>query len=170
MISLRKNKPLLQTGSCVIGDYDLDWLEDLLDDAAQQGGVSLPFKREIAMGVMAYLENACPLRTIPLEYLFSNMRDMLEDLGLNRIAKNLRKLTPPVDVDLVAIAEEAPLPLFFYAELKRRIEKLRDLGLTTYRFTGVEDCCRRLNARQRSCPATRREQDEIVGFLQAGAA
>ncbi len=170
MIALRNNRPLLQTGSCVIGDYDLDWLVGLLDDAAKQGGVALPFKREIAMGIMSYLEGGCPLRTLPLEYLITRIREMLNKLGLNRIAQNLRKLTPPIDVKLDAIAEEAPLPLFFYAELKRRVEQLRELGLTTYHFTGVEDCSLRLSARQRSCPATRREQDEIVAFLQLGAA
>ncbi len=170
MIAHRNNRPLLQTGHCVIGDYDLNWLESLLDDAAAQGQVTLPFKREIAMGIMTYLESSCPLRTLPLDYLFTRIREMLSSLGLERIAQHLRKLTPPVDVDLDMIAQQQPLPLFFYTELRKRVEQLRELGLTSYHFTGVEDCSLRLSARQRSCPATRREQDEIVAFLQREAA
>ncbi len=170
MIAFKKNRPLLQTEHCVFSDYELDWIEHILDDAAAQSGVALPFKSEIARGIMLYLETGCPLRTLPLDYLFIRIRETLESFGLMRIAQHLRYHTPPVDICLEALAEEEPLPLFFYTKLRHRVEQLRSLGLTDYHFTGVEQCSLKLSARQRPCPATQRVQEEIEAFLLHEAA
>ncbi len=115
---------------------------------------------------MQYLETGCPLRTLPLDYLFIRIRELLESFGLLRIAQHLRYHTPPVDIPLDSIAEQSPLPLFFYAELRRRVRELRELGLTSYHFTGGEDCSLLLCARRRACPETRRVQEEIEAFIQ----
>ncbi len=166
MIAFRNNRPLLQTGHCVIGDYDQEWLETVLAEAAQSAGVALPFRADIARAVLLYLEDSCPLNAVPLEYLFERIRRLLCEVGLPRIAEHLRRQAPPVDIDLDALAREAPLPLFFYEELRRRLEELRRLGLDTYRFRGQRACSLMLGRRQRTCPTQRRELAELEGFLQ----
>ncbi len=167
MIAFRNNRPLLQTGYCVISDYGQEWLESVLAEAAQAAGVPLPFRADIAHAILLYLEESCPLHAVPLEYLFARIRSLLKEVGLPRIAEHLRKQAPPVDIDLDALAREAPLPLFFYQELQRRMEELRRLGLDTYRFRGWKGCSLTLGKRLRACPTQRRELAELESFVAA---
>ena len=167
MIAFKNNRPVLQTGHCVISDYDREWLSNLLQEAAEAAGTTLPLKDEIAAGILLYLETECPLRAVPLDYLFDRMRRLLEQIGLPLIAANLRKQTPPIDIELDALAEETPLPLFFYTELKRRMDSLRSIGLDTYHFSGKKECSLALGDRQRVCPTQRRALEELDAFLQS---
>ena len=165
MIAFKNKRPLLQTGHCVISDYGREWLEDVLQQAADAAGVSLPFRKEIAEAVLLYLEESCPLHSVPLDYLFRRISGMLRQAGLPRIADHLRLQTPPVVIDLKEIAEQSPLPLFFYNKLEEKLEHLRRMGLTTYEFAGTESCSKLLGARQRLCPTQRRELEQLNAFL-----
>ena len=71
----------------------------------------------------------------------------------------------PVRIDLKALAQESPLPLFFYNELSQQLEQLRRMGLTSYKFDGLETCSKLLGARQRICPTQQRVLDELTDFL-----
>ena len=166
MIAFKNKRPLLQTGHCVISDYDATWLEDVLQQAADSAGVKLPFREEIARAILIYLEEKCPLHAVPLDYLFQRIARMLRQAGLPLIADHLRLQTPPVIVNLQEIAEKSPLPLFFYSELEQHLAQLRRLGLTTYEFAGAESCSKLLGDRRRSCPTQRRMLDELNAFLE----
>lgn len=170
MIAAEYSRPLLQTGNCVVGDYDLQWIEHVLHEAAQECGVSLPYAHEVATGVLMYLEEACPLKSVPLEYFFGRMRHLLCEIGLPRIAEHLHPQLPPVDIELDALAGETPLPLFFYTKLKQQMDDLRKLGMTTYRFSGVHRCSLLLGSRRRSCPTQRRALRELQSFIATQAA
>lgn len=170
MIAAEYSRPLLQTGQCVVADYDLQWLEDVLHEAAQEAGVYLPYAREVAEGVLTYLEEFCPLKALPLEYLFARMRHLLCEMGLPRIAESLHPQLPPVDIELDTMAGEEPLPLFFYTKLKQRMDDLRRLGMTTYRFSGAKRCSLMLGRRRRSCPTQQRELHELQSFIATQAA
>ena len=169
MISFKNNRPLLQNGYCVFSDYDLAWLVNVLQEAADNAGTKLPFKEEIAAGVLQYLETNCPLHAVPLDYLFDRMRNLLNQIGLPLIATHLRKQTPPVDIELDTLADETPLPLFFYTELRRRMDALRSKGLNSYHFSGAERCSFALGDRRRACPTPQRALDELNAFLQVAA-
>ncbi len=169
MISFKNNRPLLQNGYCVFSDYDLSWLVNVLQEAADSAGTRLPFKQEIAAGVLQYLETNCPLHAVPLDYLFDRMRNLLNQIGLPLIATHLRKQPPPVDIELDSLAAEAPLPLFFYTELRRRMDSLRSKGLTSYHFSGKERCSFALGDRRRACPTQRQALAELNAFLQSSA-
>ena len=165
MIALKHNLPLLQTGYCVISDYGVEWIERVLQDSADRAGVKLPFRDEIARAVLLYLEQECPLRAVPLEFLFDRMRRMLFEVGLPLIAQNLKMQTPAVDIELDALAGQQDLPLFFYTELGRRLAELRKLGLNSYTFSGKKECSLLLGARRRSCPTQQRALEELDAFL-----
>ncbi len=167
MIAIKTHRPLLQTGHCVISDYDWRWIEQMLQDAAHQAGTKLPCSAEIAQGIYLYLEQECPLRTMPLEYLFERMRRLLNEIGLPLVAAHLHKQTPPVDIQLDTLAGESPLPLFFYTALRQRMDSLRNMGLTTYHFSGKKRCSLTLGHRRRSCPAQQRALEELDAFLTA---
>lgn len=165
MIAFKNSRPLLQTGHCVISDYGQEWLESVLQEAADAAGTTLPFRDEIARAVMLYLEKECPLHAVPLDYLFTRLRKVLDEVGLPLIALHLRCQTPPVDIMLDELAGEVSLPLFFYAELENRLENLRRMGLNTYNFSGKERCSLLLGARRRACPTQRRALEELDAFL-----
>lgn len=165
MIAFKNKRPLLQTGHCVISDYDAAWLENVLQQAADSAGVHLPCRAEIAKAILLYLEEKCPLHAVPLNYLFKRIANMLHQAGLPLIADHLRMQTPPVIVDLHAMAQQSPLPLFFFNELEQHLAYLHRLGLTTYEFAGAETCSKLLGDRQRACPTQRRMLQELQAFL-----
>lgn len=170
MIAAEYSRPMLQAGQCVASDYDTQWIESLLLESAGEAGVHLPYSREVATGIITYLEQFCPLKAMPLEYLFARMRSLLREIGLPRIAEHLHDQMPPVDIELDALAGESPLPLFFYTRLKEHMEYLRRLGLTSYRFSGAHRCSLVLGQRRRACPAQRRALNELKSFLAFQAA
>ena len=140
MIQSVSRRPLLQTGEYITSDYDCEWLEHVLREAAQIAGVYLPCEHEIAQGVLQYMEHYCPLRTLPLKYFLGRLRGALREIGLPRVADALQEQLPPVSIPLDTLAGEHPLPLFFYTELKHRMDDLRRRGLTSYRFSGAHRC------------------------------
>ena len=155
--------PYLQNGECITSDCE--WLERVLHRAAEHAGIYLPCEREVAQGVFRYLEHHCPLRTVPLPYFFGRLRSVLREIGLPRIADALQEQLPPVSIPLDAMAGKNPLPLFFYTELKHRMDDLRSRGLTSYRFSGAHRCSLVLGRRRRSCPTQRRALLELESFL-----
>lgn len=170
MIPVAYSKPLLQSGPCLVADYDQAWLEDLLREAARKAHSPMPCISEVAEGIIIYLREECPLRSLPLEYFFARIRRLLCEIGLPLIAKHIHEELPPVDIDLDALAGENPLPLFFYTKLREKIEMLREMGMTTYRFTGTQRCSYMLGRRRRSCPTQRRALQELRLFIASQAA
>lgn len=157
--------PYLQNGECITSDYDCEWLEHVLHSAAEHAGIHLPFEHEVAQGVLRYMDHYCPLRTVPLRYFFARLRSVLREIGLPRIADALQEQLPPVSIPLDTLAGKNPLPLFFYTDLKHRMDDLRRRGLTTYRFSGVHRCSLVLGKRRRSCPTQRQALRELETFL-----
>ncbi len=166
MIALQQQQPLLQTGYCVIGDYDEAWLEQILDEASERAGMRVPYKKDMAQAIMLYLKTSVASPSIPLEQLYHQIERMLCDMGLHLIAQNLRHDTPPVDIPLDSIALQSPIPIFFYTELKRKIDKLRQIGLTRYRFLNKQQCSIILVDRRRACPASKEALVELEAFLR----
>ncbi len=166
MISLQQHQPLLQTGYCVIADYDETWLEQVLEEAAQRAGTRVPFKREMAHAIMLYLKTSVTKPSIPLAQLYQQIERMLRDMGLDLIAQHLRHDTPPVDISLDSIAQQSPIPIFFYTELKRKIDKMKQIGLTRYRFLNKKKCSILLVDRRRACPASKEALIELEAFLR----
>lgn len=163
-------RPLLQRGQCIAADYGEEWVEQVLREAAKEAGVSLPYAREVAEGIVQYLDEWCRMPTLPLEYFFARVRNLLREIGLPRVADHLHVQTPPVDIELDTLAGEEPLPLFFYTKLRERMEDLRRRGLNVYHFSGAHRCSLVLGARRRSCPTQRRALRELQQFITAGAA
>ena len=166
-MQMLKQKPLLQRGACLFGDYDAEWIEQVLQEAADAAGAALPMRHELARGVMTYMEDLCPLRIVPLSFFFERMRDMLEAAGLPAVARCLRRQVPPVSLPLDKLARETPLPLFFYTELGRRLEEMRSLGMSCYRFSGQRQCSLVLGQRRRTCPTQQRALRELEGYIRA---
>ncbi len=166
----RTNRPYLQRGEIITTDYDCEWLERILHEAARDAGVYIPCEREVAQGILLYMEHYCPLRTLPLEYFFGRLRGALREIGLPRIADALQQQLPPVSISLDDMAGENPLPLFFYSVLSKKMDEMRKRGLTSYRFSGAYRCSLVLGKRRRSCPTQRQALEELQHFIATHAA
>lgn len=170
MIFSKPQLPALQNRFCVFSDYNAAWIAGLLQDAADRAGIPLPFKEEITQSVMLYLEEYYPLSSMPLDYLFERMRAMLREVGLHTLAAHLRRQTPPVEISLAETAAATPLPLFFYAGLKRTIDDLREKGLTNCIFSGKKECALTLSRKKRWSKESQRTMSELNHFIAACSA
>lgn len=158
--------PVIQNRACIFTDYDESWIASLLQKAADKAGVPLPFKEEIARSVMLYLEKYYPLGTIPLDFLLTRMRSSLHRIGLHRVAAALSKETPPVKISLDTLAHNCPLPLFFYSNLRRKIENLRRAGMLNCTFSGKEECVYALSNGKHRGKTAQKISEELDSFLR----
>lgn len=135
MIGFRNNRPLLKLGDFLIAEYGEQWLADALESAARQAGTTLPFKEDLLASVRYYLEHECDLSVMSLSDLYDRIRRMLRDVGLSHLARELKDMTPPITVSVAEIARSVPFWLFFDGELRQYLSRLREQGITRYRFT-----------------------------------
>lgn len=142
MISLIGTRPAIQVGRHQVLHYDTSWVGDALRraaDAAERH--DFPFVDEIRIGIETYLETKCPLKLLSLEELFEKMRHMLNRIGCESIAENLKPLAPPVTLSLVHAAMEAGngYELAFFSSLRKELKELHEAGAEEIRFTGLRE-------------------------------
>lgn len=168
MIANISRRPFLQVGKYCITSYDDEWLAQAFDRAAvTMGGDVSPFRQDLMAGVIHYLEEVCTMRILPVEDLFSRIRSMLNNIGLASLAESLDITTPPVSVDLHEIAENCPIPLFFFQNLKQELEELKDSGVDSCAFSGMKECVMALERAKRWSSHCERTTEEILSLISA---
>lgn len=165
MIGFRNNRPLLKLGDCLIAEYGEQWLDDALEHAAHRAGTTLPFKEDLLASVTYYLEHECDLSVMAVSDLYDRIRRMLRDVGLSHLARELKEVTPPVAVSVAEIARTVPFWLFFDGELRRRLSRLREQGITRYCFTDKEECVLALQGKKRWTSTSQHLLDELDFLL-----
>ena len=149
MIGFRNNRPLLKLGDCLITEYGEQWLADALEHAARRAGTTLPFKEDLLASVRYYLEHECDLSVMKVSELYARLRRMLTEVGLEHLARELREEMPPMTVCVAEIARSVPFWLFFDGELRQYLSRLREQGITRYRFTDKKECVLALQGKKR---------------------
>jgi hypothetical protein len=170
VIALIGNRPVIQVGRHQVSCYDSQWLRDALCRAMHAADRDdFPFVDEICQGIFHYLENKCPLRLLPLPALYEKMRRMLEHIGCENIAQQLRPLAPPVQVSLLRLLREndCTFELALFPMLHREIDELCSAGANEIRFLQVRECTMELRGTQKFDKHCQRLQHEIKQFLQA---
>lgn len=149
MIGFRNNKPLLIQESYIFSEYGEEWLGKALEAAARRAGTSLPFLDDLLASIRYYLENQCNLSVMSIDELFNRIRHMLNKIGLEHVARELKNEVPPVAVSVAEIAYREPFWLFFDGELRRQVSDLQDQGITNYFFTEKKECVLALQGQKR---------------------
>jgi hypothetical protein len=170
VISLIGNRPALQIGRYQVIDYDTAWLDDALIRAARAAEhEDFPFIADIRSGIVQYLETKCPLKLLQIEELFDRVRKMLIKIGCERIADQLKPLTPPITVSLVRAAMEAGngFELAFFEMLRAELGHLRAAGVEEIRFTGLRESSLILRGALKWNPRCDDLLSEIEAFLKA---
>lgn len=171
MIGFRNNRPLLKLGDCLIAEYGEQWLADALEHAARRAGTTLPFKQDLLASVRYYLEHECDLSVMQVSELYERLRRMLTEVGLGHLARELKEETPPMTVSVAEIARHVPFWLFFDGELRRRLSRLREQGITRYRFTDKEECVLALQGKKHwtsTCQHSLEELDFLLSRYENG--
>jgi hypothetical protein len=172
MICIAGKRPVLQVGNHQVVGYDVDWIETALDRASVAADRDdFPFITDIRDGIIHYLEEKCPLRTLPIEDLYARMRRMLERIGCAAIAENLQLLTPPVTLSLASTARKlsSEFELGFFQTLRAEVDSLHQLGTEEVHFTGITEAALILVGTEtwnKNCEAFKRE---ILAFLEKTA-
>jgi hypothetical protein len=170
VIALIGNRPVLQVGRHQVSCYDYQWLRDALCRAVHAADhKDFPFVDEICQGIFHYLENKCPLRLLPLPALYDKMRRMLEHIGCEGIAQELKPLAPPVQVCLLRLLHEhdCRVELALFPMLRREIDELCAAGANEIRFLHIREATMLIRGTDKWDKHSARLQREIEGFLQS---
>lgn len=169
LIAWNGNRPVLQVGRHQVSCYDSQWLRDALCHAMHAAECDdFPFADEICQGIFQYLENKCALRLLPLEQLFERMEKMLERIGCESIARELRPLAPPVQVCLQNLAKESgcEIEMVFFMKLRHEIEDLQGAGGFEIRLLHARECVMQILQVQKWDKGCERLMREICQFLR----
>ena len=168
MIAILSNRPALQIGRHQVFDYDTGWLDAAIVRAARAADhPDFPFVEEIRSGIVEYLESKCPLKLLALDELFDRVKRMLQAIGCDRIADNLRPVAPPVTVSLLQAATAAGngFELAFFESLRTELDELRTVGVEEIHFTDLHESARILRGQKswnRKCEPMLREIEQFL--------
>lgn len=128
-----------------------------------------PFVDEICQGIFHYLENKCPLRMMPLPALYDKMRRMLEQIGCETIATQLKPLAPPVHVCLLRLIQEhdCSFEMALYPLLRKEIDELYAAGANEIRFLHIKECAMHIRGVEKWDKASQALYQEINTFLKS---
>ncbi|MGJ8643703.1 MAG: hypothetical protein ACSHX9_09870 [Luteolibacter sp.] len=170
MISYIGNRPAIQIGSHQVLDYDTAWLEEAILRAARAADHGeFPLIDEVKNGVELYLEHKCALRLLQLDDLFERVKQMLVEIGCQRIAEKLEPLAPPVTISLIRAAKAAGngFELAFFETLRGELCELNRAGAESIHFTGLRESALILTGREKWDRQCDRMLSEIKEFLSA---
>jgi hypothetical protein len=170
VIALIGNRPVLQVGRHQVSCYDSQWLRDALCRAADDADrADFPLVDEICQGIFHYLENKCPLKLLPLPALYDKMRKMLESIGCDSIAGELKPYAPPVQVCLLRLVkdEQCAFEMSLFQILKREVEDLRAAGADEIRFLHVHECVMHVLGAKKWDKSCLRLRQDISAYLQS---
>lgn len=147
MISLPQRQPLLSIGDLPLSPCDGEWLQARIEEAAQAAGRGdFWLARDIACGIMLYLEKDFVGTVIALPNLLERVRMLLEKLDCADVAAHLDSSPPPMHFWLPQIAEEAGngFELAFFSSLRARLEACTAHGVREVRLSGLRPCVQHL--------------------------
>lgn len=166
MIANISKRPFLQIGKYCVTAYDEAWLSAAFDKAAKtMGGDVSAFRQDIMAGIVYYLEEVCTQRIISIDELFQRIRQMLRNVGLHPLAANLERSTPTISIDLKEIADDCPIPLFFFHNLQKELEDLKNSGIESCAFSHIRECAMSLERARRWSRHCEQTANEIRSLI-----
>ena len=119
-------------------------------------------------GVVAFLRNHYQGTTITIDSLYDRIRDTLENLGLDELAKELTPAAPPLRISLTDLARKAGdgYELAFFQLLEQRFTSATSNGVEHVYFYGLRNCVQCLTSLSRWTRRSENLQNEITRFLE----
>jgi hypothetical protein len=169
MISLPNQQPLLSVGDLPLAPCEEEWLHLRIQDAALAAGRGdFWVARDIARGVMDYLERDYKGTVIALPALLDRVRALLHRLDCADVAAHLDASPPPLTLALPQLATDAGngFELAFFSSLRHRLLAGQAHGIREVRLSGLRLCVQSLRGAakwRKDCESLARE---ILDFIR----
>lgn len=165
MICLPHHLPLLRIGEHETADYEPEWLEQVLREAAQGAGCPhWAHQRDMAEAVFDWLKRSHVGAVVTLNDLFERLAGALRQTGYPRLAEQLNLTAPPLALHLPEVAADCFGELAFYTRLERRLQPLRTGAVSTLVCSGLAEVALQLAPP----PASRRRRKALRTPLMIG--
>ena len=167
MIRFISNLPTLKIGNYYLYDYNTTWLKTALErmrTKAQQPNFPI---EEIYQGISTYLEKKCKLKVLPIETLFHRIRKMLHKIECQKLANNLKDLSPPLKISLHQELEKNKYELGFFNRLNQitHFSQYSQYGVENLELTDITQCTKSLNGNKRWTKKCTHLRKEIISYL-----
>lgn len=106
---------------------------------------------------------------LPLQALYDKMRRMLEQIGCENIAIQLKPLAPPVHVCLMRLItdHDCRLEMALYSLLRAEINELCAAGAHEIRFLHIKECVMQIRGTDKFDKQSQQMYQEINSFLKS---
>ncbi len=168
MIALPDRLPLVSHDAGYTTTFNRQWVDNSLRAAARAAGYEKWWlSGHVAQGVHNYLDEhhqGTVITTIEVEQA---IQMILEGIGYDEVAREVRLAPPPVEVALPVLAEQASFgyELVFFQLLDKEISRLLDQGVQNIRFTGMRYAIKLLDDAKRWNKGCKTLRAEILVFL-----
>lgn len=169
MIALLDSLPLLRLGENEYCSIRHDWLCSCLYRVAEKAGYSRWWLAEhVAATVVCYLSRTYDKNVISESELRYIILAALQAIGYAEVALRLKRVTPPFELSLSQIAEDAGLgyELAFFQLLQDRIQPALSNRASNISVYGLQSCVRQLQSAKTWSRECSRLRSEIVNFLR----
>ncbi len=167
MIAIRNNLPLLQDQHGGICAIDTGWLLAAVDRAAIKAGfMEWWLADHVTTSICSYLRSFYAKNVVGLNRLQEVVKQTLEDIGYEEIARCFQADSPSCHISLLQCAQATGSDELsaFYQALASRIDDLHRSNLPSFHFYDLRACLLHFNAGQAADPGL--QSEDVVGFVR----
>ncbi len=148
MIALKDSLPLLRAGDQLFPIRN-SWLQKWLDRAANLAGYNQWWLTvHVTSSILCYLSSEYEGTVVALESIEEIIRSVLRAIGYAEIADRFELFSPPFELSLPKLAEEAGpgYELAFFTLLRKRMEPALSKHTSSLEISGLRPCVRSLQS------------------------
>ncbi|MBV9391384.1 MAG: hypothetical protein JOY96_05775 [Verrucomicrobia bacterium] len=148
MIALKDSLPLLRAGDQLFSIRD-NWLQKCLERAAILAGYNRWWLSvHVTTAILCYLSSEYEGTVVTLKQIEEIIRSVLLAIGYSEIASRFEMFSPPFELSLPKLAEEAGpgYELAFFSLLKQRMEPALSKRASSLEISGLRPCVRSLQS------------------------
>lgn len=163
MVAFKEEFPYLRTDSGQLFEFNRDWLQAAITQAAKNAGYPRWWLTEhVTESITFYLRLRTNESVVAFSQLNQTVRYVLKVVGYKEIIPHFQPAPPPISVSLYEIAEAAGAgyELAFFDLLEKRLAALLETGATALHFFGLQPAIKHLRSAKtwtRSCDTLRQE-------------
>lgn len=143
------------------------WLTESIQTAAVKAGYSdCAWSCDVARAISFYLETEFPGSLITTGQLHEILDKSLRGIGLDDVAEVTTIVAPRVSIYLPELACQSSCELFFFHELREKLQEALRVVVRGVRLEGLRPCVKMLEGTQRWQMRCESLSDEIVLFTR----
>ncbi len=169
MVAFKEEFPYLQSESGQLFEFNRDWLQAAIRQAADRAGYpSWWLTEHVTESIAFYLRLRTDESVVAFSQLNQTVRYVLKVIGYKEIVPHFKPSPPPISLSLYEIAEAAGTgyELAFFDLLEKRIAAILETGARDVHFFGLQPSIKHLRGAKvwtRSCDALR---EEVTCFIR----